>query len=451
MSMPPASPEALAPPHPLQHEIYELRERLAEAEGTLHAIRQGEVDAVIVKSASGPLVYTLLNADRPYRNIVERMQEGALTLTPDGTILYANQRFASFLGLALPNIVGQQFGQFIAADGRDQFNEIMAEDGHAGGRGELTLRAADDTVVPVYLSVVDLLDEGQKIICGIVTDLRWQKRRMLELTEVNAKLIVAMADRERAEAMLLQTQKMEAVGQLTAGIAHDFNNLLLVIAGNLELFHAGTRDRRLKSRVEAGQRAVERGARLTEQLLAFGRRQALRPHLTSVNALLRDLDSLLRSSLGDGIRLTLVLGDEPALCLVNSAELQAAILNLATNARDAMPGGGSLTIATEDAELDGQQDGGAGLIRSGRYLSIIATDTGHGMPPEIPRQSFRSVLHDQGCRQRDGSWSQPNLWLHAPIGRPRENRECRGRRHVGPAIFPKDRSVRAGPGAAGSY
>jgi PAS domain S-box-containing protein len=383
MSTPLSSPD-LSAADPLQREIAELRERLAEAEETLQAIRQGEVDAVVVKGISGPQVYTLLNADRPYRNIVERMQEGALTLTPDGTILYANQRLASFLGLALPNIVGQKFGQFIAADDLDLFDRLLT----TCGKSEIGLRAADGAAVPVYLSLVDLADEDQLIISGIVTDLRWQKQRMRELAETNAKLVAAMAERERAETMLRQAQKMEAVGQLTAGIAHDFNNLLLVIGGNLELFHARTSDERLKRRVEAGQRAVERGARLTQQLLAFARRQNLRPHPVSVNALLLDIGPLLRSSLGDGIRLVLALRPELAPCLVDPAELQAAILNLVANAKDAMPGGGSLTITTDDAELDGQPDSGAGPIQAGLYLSIVVTDTGHGMPSEIRERAF---------------------------------------------------------------
>ncbi|HEV8028254.1 MAG TPA: PAS domain S-box protein, partial [Stellaceae bacterium] len=168
--------------------------------------------------------------------MVERMQEGALTLTSDGTVLYANQRLGSFLGLALPNIVSQKFEQFVAADDRDSFVELLTRRGPAGGKGEFALRAADGTAVPVYLSVVDLPDEGQGIISGIVTDLRWQKQRMQELAEANAKLVASIAERSRAEAMLRQAQKMEAVGQLTAGIAHDFNNLLMVIGGNLELF-----------------------------------------------------------------------------------------------------------------------------------------------------------------------------------------------------------------------
>ena len=388
MSTPPASGVALAALHPQQGEIDELRGRLAEAEETLLAIRQGEVDAVIVKSAAGPQVYTLLNADRPYRNIVERMQEGALTLAPDGTVLYANLRFASFLGLSLPDIVGQKLGQFITMDDRALFEQLLAEAGHGGGRGELALHPADGEPVPVYLSVVDLQDEDQRIISGIATDLRWQKQRLQELAKTNALLIDAMAQRERAETMLRQAQKMEAVGQLTAGIAHDFNNLLMVISGNLELFESRVNDEWLKQRVEAGLRAVERGSRLTQQLLAFARVQNLQPHPISVNALLLDIEPLLRSSVGDGIRLKLVLSEDLSQCLVDVSELQAAILNLTKNAKDAMSDGGSLTITTEETELDAQPDGGMEAVHSGRYLSIAVTDTGHGMPPAIRERAF---------------------------------------------------------------
>jgi PAS domain S-box-containing protein len=388
MSPPIASPATPVAPHALQREVVALRARLAEAEETLHAIRQGEVDAVVVSGASGPQVYTLLNADRPYRTFVERMQEGALTLTPDGTILYANQRLGLFLGLPLSDIVGQKFGQFIAAEDQALFNLLLAGRGEAGGRSELALRAADGAMVPVYLSMVEILDEGQEIISAIVTDLRWPKLRMRELTEANAKLVTAMAERERAEAMLRHAQKMEAVGQLTIGIAHDFNNLLAVLGGNLELFLTRTSDAWLIRRVEAGQRAVERGTRLTRQLLAFSRRQSLQPYAMSVNALLLDIEPLVRSSIGGGIRLAFAPGEALAQCLVDSTELQASILNLAKNAKDAMPGGGTLTITTAEAELDGIADGGAGPIRGGRYLLITVTDTGHGMPPEVRDRAF---------------------------------------------------------------
>ncbi len=144
----------------------------------------------------------------------------------------------------------------------------------------------------------------------------------------------------------------------------------------------------MKRRIEAGQRAVERGARMTEQLLAFSRIQTLRPRSTSVNALLRDLEPLLRSSVGEAIRLTLALDDAAAECLVDPAELQASILNLTTNAKDAMPDGGSLTITTSEAKWDGPQDDAAGPMPRDGYLSIAVTDTGHGMPPETRERAF---------------------------------------------------------------
>jgi PAS domain S-box-containing protein len=388
--------------HPLQRHMDELSARLAEAEETLLAIRQGEVDAVLVKGAAGAQVYTLLNADRPYRNIVERMQEGALTLALDGTVLYANQRLASFLGLTLPNIVGQNFAHFVAIDDCPLFSALLAESHGAAAKAELALHAADGPAVPVYLSLIDLTDESQKIISGIVTDLRWQKQQMRELSEANAKLVAAMAERNAVEAKLRQAEKMEAVGQLTAGIAHDFNNLLLVIAGNLELFRTRTSDKWLKRRVEAGQRAVERGARLTHQLLAFARRQDLRPHRISVNALLLELDPLLRSALGDGIRLTLVLGEELPACLVDTAELQATILNLTTNAKDAMRDGGSLTITTEEVELLGQPDGGAEPIPGGPHVSIVVTDSGSGMSPETRDRAFDPFFTTKGVGKGTG-------------------------------------------------
>jgi len=369
---------------PRQTEIDELRARLGEAEETLQAIRQGDVDAVVINGTAGPQVYTLLNADRPYRTIVERMQEGALTLTPEGTVLYANQRLAAFLGLGLEHIVGHEFGQFIDVEDRTLFCALLTRNDPHGGRTELALRAADGSPVPVYLSMIELMDEGRTIVSGIVTDLRWPKQRMQELAEANARLVTVMAERERAESRLRHALKMEAVGELTAGLAHDFNNLLAVIGGNLELFSARTGDDWLKARVDASQRAVERGARLTRQLLAFARQQNLQPQAMAVNALLLDIEPLLRSAIGDRIRLQLALNEGLAPCLVDAAELQASILNLAKNAVDAMPAGGCLTIATAAVTLEDVP----GQVRGGRYSSINVTDTGHGMPSAVRDRAF---------------------------------------------------------------
>jgi signal transduction histidine kinase len=223
----------------------------------------------------------------------------------------------------------------------------------------------------------------------MVTDLTLQMQRTRELAESNAKLLAEMAQRERAEGQLRQAQKMEAVGQLTAGVAHDFNNLLTVIAGNLELIQARATEVRLRDQVETIQRAIHRGVRLTDQLLAFSRQRALRPRAVAINALLRETEPLLRRAVGDEIRVTLALGEAVGSCLIDPAELQASMLNLAINAKDAMPQGGSLTIGTSETGLDDVPDGAAaGLDPAERYVMVAVTDTGHGMPSEIRERAF---------------------------------------------------------------
>jgi PAS domain S-box-containing protein len=378
---------AMRPPR--DGEIEELRARLREAEQTLQALRQGEVDAIVVDGQAGPQVYTLENADRPYRIIVERMQEGALTLSPEGIVLYANRSLSRLLRSPGDAILGRRFQDFVAAQDQEVLARLLAESEHGGGRGVLELSAADGTGIPIYLSVVDLPGEGQRVISGMLTDLTLQMQRTRELAESNAKLLAEMAQRERAEGQLRQAQKMEAVGQLTAGVAHDFNNLLTVIAGNLELIQARATEVRLRDQVETIQRAIHRGVRLTDQLLAFSRQRALRPRAVAINALLRETEPLLRRAVGDEIRVTLALGEAVGSCLIDPAELQASMLNLAINAKDAMPQGGSLTIGTSETGLDDVPDGAAvGLDPAERYVMVAVTDTGHGMPSEIRERAF---------------------------------------------------------------
>jgi PAS domain S-box-containing protein len=369
-------------------EIEELRARLREAEETLQALREGQVDAVVVNGEAGPQVYALENADRPYRVIVERMQEGALTLSPDGAVLYANRSLGRLLRLPGEAIIGRRFHDFVATADQGVLTRLVAESEHGGGRGELELRAGDGTGIPVYLSVVDLPDQGQRVISGMVTDLTLQRQRTHELAESNAKLVAALAQRERAEGQLRQAQKMEAVGQLTAGVAHDFNNLLTVIAGNLELIQARATEVRLRDQVETIQRAIHRGVLLTDQLLAFSRQRALRPRAIPINALLRDTEPLLRRAVGDEVRVLLALGEGVGCCLIDPAELQASMLNLALNAKDAMPRGGALTVATAEAEIADMPDRTPDLPPAGRYVMVAVTDTGHGMPAEIRERAF---------------------------------------------------------------
>jgi signal transduction histidine kinase len=201
--------------------------------------------------------------------------------------------------------------------------------------------------------------------------------------------LLDVTDRRALELQLVQAQKMETVGQLTGGVAHDFNNLLTVILGNLDLMerHVGESDR-LKRHVSAIKHASERGHVLTRQLLAFSRRQRLSPEVVDVTALIRRFEPLIRRAIGEAVALEIVPADDPAICEVDPSQLESALLNLAVNARDAMPDGGRLEIAL--AVTDGVPDGGIGEGEPppGRWLAIQVRDKGAGMPRAVRERAF---------------------------------------------------------------
>jgi two-component system, NtrC family, sensor kinase len=194
--------------------------------------------------------------------------------------------------------------------------------------------------------------------------------------------------REAAEASLRQAQKMEAVGQLTGGVAHDFNNLLTIILGNLELAlkHApeGRQQRLLKNVYRAGERAAE----LTKRLLAFSRNQPLDPRPMDVNRLVADMSDLFTRALGETISIETVRGGGLWLTEIDRTELESALLNLAINARDAMPDGGKLTIETGNAFLDEAYIATADGVNSGQYVMIAISDTGAGMSADVVSKAF---------------------------------------------------------------
>ena len=175
----------------LQAENEELRSRLEEAEETLNAIRNGEVDALIVGGKDGQQIYTLTGADRTYRLLLESMREGAVTLNPDGFIIYCNSFFAGLLKTPLDQLTGAHLLDFVPLSERQHFESLLAQ----CGRGEITLKAADNDFVPVYLSVNTLPSEsGQQLACLIVTDLSEQKRdEQLIAEEKLAQLIILQA------------------------------------------------------------------------------------------------------------------------------------------------------------------------------------------------------------------------------------------------------------------
>src|SRR6185437_6524046 len=185
------------------------------------------------------------------------------------------------------------------------------------------------------------------IVLSVVA-LRRTARERAALLQANAEA----ERREELEASLYQAQKMEAVGQLTGGVAHDFNNLLTAIMGGLDtMLLSGGVATPLRKHVETAMRAAERGARLTQQLLAFSRQQMLHPEVVDVNRLLREFETLMRRAVGESIEFDVALDRGIGACRVDPAQFQSAILNLVVNARDATPPGGRITLATGDVSL----------------------------------------------------------------------------------------------------
>jgi len=198
-----------------------------------------------------------------------------------------------------------------------------------------------------------------------------------------------MTEHSRLEEQLRQAQKMEAVGQLTGGIAHDFNNLLAIIIGNLELMdEALDENDPLRANLAPILRAGNRGAELTQRLLAFSRRQMLDPKPTNINKLVRSMTGLLSRTLGETIEVETSLSGSLWTTSIDRGQLENALVNLAVNARDAMPNGGKLTIATANAEVDDDYAAAQIDVAPGQYVMLSVSDTGMGMSPEVTRHVF---------------------------------------------------------------
>ena len=198
-----------------------------------------------------------------------------------------------------------------------------------------------------------------------------------------------VTERRKLERQLAQSRKMEAVGQLTGGVAHDFNNILTVITGTIEILAAGVADRPdLAAITRLIDEAAERGAGLTRQLLAFARKQPLQPEETDINALMVEAASLLRPTLGEQIEIESMLEEDAWAALVDRNQLATAVLNLAINARDAMAGGGRLTLETGNVMLDETYAGQNPEVLPGPYVMIAVSDTGAGIPAALRDKVF---------------------------------------------------------------
>jgi PAS domain S-box-containing protein len=305
---------------------------------------------------------------------IEAMDESVLLLDPEDRIVYSNSVFRrrnrpmeSYLapGTSFRDFlrVFARRGGVAEAVGREEewLQERMRR--HADPYGQFEMRSFDGT--PLLVTEKRLANGGTVIIAMDISALK------------------------HTEAQLVQSQKMEAVGQLTGGVAHDFNNLLTVVLGNLNLLRERmNRDSPEYKMVQPAIRAAERGATLTARLLAFSRRQALTPSVINVGKAIAEMTALMRRVLGENIEIETVVDGGLWSCEVDPTQLENALLNMALNARDAMPEGGKLTVEAGNARLDDEYAASQLEVSPGRYVMLSVTDTGVGMSPEVRSRVF---------------------------------------------------------------
>ncbi len=346
-------------------------------------------------------------------DLFENAPCGYISAQPDGRIIRANQTFVAWTGYGREQLMERRFPDLLNIAGKiyyeTHFAPLLRMQGFFN-EVALDLVCADGKVLPVLVNAVERRDPagGLRFIRVTIfnaSDRRRYERELLEarraaeranaeLRELNltleTRIAEAVQERLQVEDALRQSQKMEAVGQLTGGLAHDFNNLLTGISGSLELLQtrlAQGRIHDLERYVLVAQRASKQAAALTHRLLAFARRQTLDPKPTDINRLVADMEDLIRRTMGPAVVVEVVAAGGLWTTLVDPNQLESALLNLCINARDAMPDGGRLTIETGNRWLDERSARGRDLP-PGQYVSLCVSDTGTGMPPEVVARAF---------------------------------------------------------------
>jgi PAS domain S-box-containing protein len=320
---------------------------------------------------------------------------------PRHVIELANRAFYQIIGYR--NVIGKTIQTAIPELQGQDFFELLDQAYASGepyvdrGMRVTVQRSPDAQMEPVFMDFVIQPIYGQDgAVEGLFCqghDVTQQKLLQDALLEHQTQLEKMVDDRtaqlRQVEDQLRQSQKLDAIGKLTGGVAHDFNNVLQVIGGNLEILLASfAEDAQASQRLQLAIGAVERGARLSAQLLAFARRQPLQPVATNMGRILKDMDALLRRALGESIEIETIVGGGLWTVMVDRNQLENAIINLAINARDAMKEGGRLTLELGNAMLDEHYAQTHVDVQPGQYVMLAVTDTGAGMSSEVIERAF---------------------------------------------------------------
>jgi two-component system, cell cycle sensor histidine kinase and response regulator CckA len=320
-------------------------------------------------------------SEERFRALVENSSDALLLIDAQGRIQYMAPSSARHFGWTPDEVIGRSLFDVIHPEDRDQI---------AGAMSGPLADAGESTTVEIRVQHAD----------GAYRTLEAVAVNHVNDPSVGAIVVNArdVTERRRLEEQLRHSQKMEALGQLAGGVSHDFTNLLTAILGYCELALSDLRpDDPMRHDLEEIRSAGERASSLTRQLMAFARRQILQPQIVDVNALVRQLERLVRRLLSAQIELVTTLGPDVSRVKVDPVSIEQVIVNLAVHARDAMPGGGRVTIETANLSIDGG-DGSDGSMQPGPYVLIAVRDTGEGMDPEARERVFEPffVAGEQG-------------------------------------------------------
>lgn len=350
----------------------------------------------------------LANAEQRYRALLDNARDAISVLTPGGVVLEANRAWERLLGVPREHALGRNVADF-APDPKSglqsEYDKAVAQRG--GSVPPSLIRRPDGTEIQVELSRTAVEIAGEKFILSIGRD---------------------VTDRLRLEEQFRQAQKMEAIGSLAGGIAHDFNNLLSVILSYTELALGDLKPGNpLREDLEQVKRAGERSCDLTRQLLAFSRQQLLQPQILDLNAILAGMEKMLRRLLGEAVQLSLLTFTNIGRVYVDRGQIEQVVMNLAVNARDAMPSGGKLSIETGNVDLDAVYAAQHHGLTPGPYVMLAVTDTGTGMDAATRARIFEPFFTTKEMGKGTGlglatvfgivTQSHGHIWVYSEPGK----------------------------------
>ncbi|MBV9971392.1 MAG: PAS domain S-box protein, partial [Xanthobacteraceae bacterium] len=361
--------------------LYQMSEReiaaRKHAEEKLQELNRGLEERALARAAElASSTVKLEESERRFRLLVEGVNDYAIfMLDPTGRIINWNPGAQRIKGYTREEILGQHFSRFYTEEDQDVPSRALETARRTGKFEAEGWRVRKDGTRFWASVVINAIRDAHGEIVGF------------------AKVTRDLTERRAAEERLRQSQKIEGIGQLTGGVAHDFNNLLTIIIGNLETLQRNLQDdgpdaTRLQRAADNAMRGARRAEALTQRLLAFARQQPLEPRSVDVGRLVAGMSDLLRRTLGEQIAVETVLAGGLWRSFADPNQLEMTILNLAVNARDAMPNGGKLTIETANIHLDENYAAAQVEVLPGQYVLLAISDTGVGMPAEVRAKAF---------------------------------------------------------------